>query len=94
MYCPFSHVCNKIATKINCALDHHEFVCDDKLMALQTAKQTVHCTSSLFSCLFVSKKQQLSPLLYVPSLLEKGTYVPSRNPRFVPGAGSVPPGRY
>ena len=27
MYCAFSHLCNEIATKINYALDHHEFVC-------------------------------------------------------------------
>ena len=27
MYCAFSHLCNKIATKINYALNHYEFVC-------------------------------------------------------------------
>ena len=27
IYCTISHVCNKIATKINYALNHHEFVC-------------------------------------------------------------------
>lgn len=26
MYCPFSHVYNKMATKINCALNYHELV--------------------------------------------------------------------
>ena len=27
MYRAFSHLCNKMTTKINYALDHHEFVC-------------------------------------------------------------------
>jgi len=39
---------------------------EDELIALLTAKQTTYCTICLFSCLFESKKQQLSPLLYLP----------------------------
>ena len=29
VHCPFSRVCNKVATKINYVLDHHEFVCQN-----------------------------------------------------------------
>jgi len=57
MYCAFSHVYNKMATKINYTLDHHEFVLKNELITLQTAKQTAHCTSCLFSGLFVTKRQ-------------------------------------
>ena len=66
LYCPFSHVCNKVATKINYVLDHHEFVSKSELITLQTAKQTTHCTTCLFSCLFVTKRPLLSTLLYMP----------------------------
>ena len=43
-------------------------VLNDELIILQTAKQTTHCTSYLFSCLFMIKRQQLSVLLYLPLL--------------------------
>ena len=69
MCCAFSHVYNKMATKINYTLDHHEFVLKNELITLQTAKQTAHCTSCLFSCLFVTKRQQLSALLYMSLVL-------------------------
>ena len=37
-------------------------VLNDELNTLQTAKQTAYCTN----CLFVSNRQQLSTLLYLP----------------------------
>ena len=42
----------------------------DKLNTLQTDKHTTHCTI----CLFVSNRQQLSTLLYLPLIL--GHYRP------------------
>jgi len=44
-------------------------VSKDELITLQTAKQTAHCTSCLFSCMFVTKRQLLSALLYMPLAL-------------------------
>ena len=44
-------------------------VSKDELITLQTAKQTAHCTSCLFSCMFVIKRQLLSALLYMPLAL-------------------------
>jgi len=41
-------------------------VWEDELITLQTAKQTTHCINCVFSYLFVSKRQQLSLLLYLP----------------------------
>jgi hypothetical protein len=66
---------------ISCILSHREpkwlqrsnahmitmiSVSKDELKALQTTKQTTHCTNCLFSCLCVPNKQQSSTLLYLP----------------------------
>jgi hypothetical protein len=41
------------------------YVSKEVLNVLQTDKQTNHCTSCLFSCLYVLNRQQLSTLLYL-----------------------------
>jgi hypothetical protein len=45
------------------------YVSKDELKFLQTDKQMNHCTSCLFSCLFVSNRQQSFIVLYLPLYL-------------------------
>jgi len=44
-------------------------VSKDELITLQTAKQTAHCTSCVFSSMFMTKRQLMSALLYMPLAL-------------------------
>ena len=41
VHCPFSRVCNKVATKINYVLDHHEFVCQNLNWCRQPNRQPI-----------------------------------------------------
>ena len=66
-YRAFSHLCNKMATKINYALDHHEFVCQriwiNHPADSQTDSLLYKPSVQLSVC---NKRQKLSTLLYLP----------------------------
>jgi hypothetical protein len=57
------------------------YVSKDELNALHTDKQTNHCTSCLFRCLYVSNRQQSSTLLYMPRVALRLVIVDSREAR-------------
>ena len=65
MYCALSYICNKNGYKDKCALDHHDFLSQDELNTLQSAKQSI-IQAVCSTWLLVPKRQQLSALLYLP----------------------------
>ena len=66
MYCAFSHLCNKMAIKINYALDHREFVYQ-RMNYSPCRQPNRQLIVQAVYCLFVTKRQQLSALMYLPS---------------------------